>query len=229
MYAPREPRLHVPRADETHECALRVGVRDDHVAFDSVTVLQLDTGHSPVHQDDAFNGRAGANNRPRIRCFFGQFIADTAHAAFGLCHATVIASETTEVRQHRVRRTGTQVCAKYGIEADGASQRRALEALGYLVVDVHADKAQEFAHVLPAQPAHVEAQLRQWQQVLQALRPKPRRRPVEVRAEQVGVAVHALAEPGKTRRIRVTGTRDVTPLDPQVVAVVNQCDRRHVS
>ena len=68
MHAACEARLHVSRANQGHHGALRVRVRDDGQAVETLTVVGLDTGDSTVLDDDAFHRLACSNRHACIAC-----------------------------------------------------------------------------------------------------------------------------------------------------------------
>ena len=80
------------------------------------------------------------------------------------------------------------------VETDGAAQRRARKALRNLVVDVHADDAQELAHVLPAEAPDIESHARQREGIPPVARPEPRGRAVQQAAQQFREFQRALAK-----------------------------------
>ena len=133
----------------------------NHQGFDFAAFPIHQQGQLTVFNDDAFDRHAGTYRDARVACCLAQLLGDGAHPALGGCKAPVPPAESVQVGHDRIRRSRSKVCSEYGIETQCALEQGALETLGDLVMDVHADEAQELTHLVAAETTDIEAEPRQ--------------------------------------------------------------------
>ena len=228
MDTARESGLDVARAEQCQHRAFRIGVGNDRVALEALARLRVYAHDAAIAHNDPCDRLVRANVDARVARRLRELTGDAADAALRYRTAAVPACQPVQVGHDRIRRARAEVRSEYRVEAQRALQQPVRETLVELVVNVHADEPQELAHFGLAQPANIETELRERQQVMPAPGAQSRWRLVQIAVQQVRIARHAFVETPILVGVRVRDTVDLRTADADVAAVGAQSNGRHI-
>ncbi len=194
--------VEMPRAEKIEERRLGIDRRDDRFCPDLFSGLQnyadravafdLERLHPGLRSDLDAHSLDGRAHRIRNR----------AHAAFRSRKAGPLScrlgGETVEKQQKRIGRARPEVCTEHGIECHHAFQTIIHEIVVEHVGDIDQKHAHEFAHVVTAQEARLEADLGELHELVVLAATETRRRHVFEGPQHAGEA----QELGPQRRPR---------------------------
>ncbi len=167
-----EADVEVADADEIEERRLRVGRADDVFCGNLLTVPEFDAGHREAIRSgvDEDAGHAGprANGRPGGRRRRMQRLDESG---WPIC-LPALAVQHHENRP--VRRSGSHLRAYEPVPAQRRLQRLVAEALVHQVASGQRCDTHEFVHVCLAEAPEVQAEVRERQNLAEAVVPDPR-------------------------------------------------------